>query len=965
MLKACLLRCTALSVLIAAAICAAQKPAAHITTEKEFFGFTLGDDYHLANYTQSVAYWKKLATETDRMKIVDIGPTSEDRRQVMAIITSPENMKKLDHYKEIARKLALAEGVSTEQARALAHEGKSIVWIDGGLHSNEVVGQTQIVDLVYHLVNDADAETMRELNDDIVLCVMDNPDGIEMIADWYMRDPIPAPRKEGEAADPGGNSSFGVPHLWSHYAGHDDNRDFFMANLRETTNINRVLFRDWYPQIMYNHHQAGPAGTVIFVPPFRDPFNYHFDPLMPIKIEEVGMAIHNRLIEEGKPGSTMRSGATYSTWYNGGLRTVTYFHNMIGILTEIIGSPIPGPLPLVPNEQLPRNDLPDPISPQVWHFSQSIAYELTNNRAILDYASRNKEELLFDEYKMASNSIQRGNEDSWTVTSKRIAALEAAAKKEADEKAAAAAAANPGAAARGRAGAGNGPGGAAQVPGGAAVPEALYKEVLHDPVFRDPRGYIVPSDQVDFSTATKFINTLLKNGVTVMRASADFTVAGNKYPKDSYVVKAAQAYRPHILDMFEPQDHPDDFKYPGGPPIPPYDVTGYTLAYQMGVQFDRVMEAFDGPFVPITTDLVTPPPGTIAGATGKFAGYLVSHQINDGFILTNRLLKAKLPVFWIKTESTVGGKDLGAGAIWIPESAAAKKIVDEATAKLGITAYAMADAPKGAMMALKAPRIALYDQYGGLMPTGWARYEFEQFEFPYTVVYPQELDAGKLHDKYDVLILPDGAVSATLFVGGMNRSAFSNRQPAADKVPADVRPLLGVFSKEKTVPALDAFVKDGGEIITIGSSNRLSELLALPVRSALTEIGPDGKDRELPGEKFYIPGSLIKAHVDSNNPVAFGMPSNVDMFFDRSPAFHLSPDAGIHGATVIAWYGRGDLLDSGWAWGQHYLQDSLAAVRIPDGKGSVILLGPEVMFRGQPHATFKLLFNGVFLSAAQ
>ena len=173
------------------------------------------------------------------------------------------------------------------------------------------------------------------------------------------------------------------------------------------------------------------------------------------------------------------------------------------------------------------------------------------------------------------------------------------------------------------------------------------------------------------------------------------------------------------------------------------------------------------------------------------------------------------------------------------------------------------------MIALKAPRIALYDQYGGLMPTGWTRFEFERFEFPYTVVYPQELDAGHLHDKFDVLILPDGAVSATLFVGGMNRSAFTNRQPAAEKVPEDVRPLLGLFSKEKTVPALDAFVKDGGEIITIGSSNRLSELLALPVRSALTEIGPDGKERELPGEKFYIPGSLIKAHVDSNNPVAY------------------------------------------------------------------------------------------------
>ena len=116
------------------------------------------------------------------------------------------------------------------------------------------------------------------------------------------------------------------------------------------------------------------------------------------------------------------------------------------------------------------------------------------------------------------------------------------------------------------------------------------------PASRDPRGYIMPSDQPDFLTATKFVNTLLKTGITVHRATAAFTVAGKAYPAGSYVVKAAQAFRPHVLDMFEPQDHPDDFAYPGGPPRPPYDSAGWTLAFTMGVKFDRVLEAFDGPF---------------------------------------------------------------------------------------------------------------------------------------------------------------------------------------------------------------------------------------------------------------------------------------------------------------------------------------------------------------------------------
>jgi hypothetical protein len=124
--------------------------------------------------------------------------------------------------------------------------------------------------------------------------------------------------------------------------------------------------------------------------------------------------------------------------------------------------------------------------------------------------------------------------------------------------------------------------------------------VLHDPKMRDPRGFIIPSDQADFATATKFINTLEKNGIEVEKASSQFQVADKTYPAGSFVVKTAQAGRPFVMDMFQPQDHPNDFRYPGGPPIPPYDIAGWTLAYQMGVKFDRVYDAFDGPFTRVS-----------------------------------------------------------------------------------------------------------------------------------------------------------------------------------------------------------------------------------------------------------------------------------------------------------------------------------------------------------------------------
>src|SRR5258708_10031445 len=195
-----------------------------ITTPKEAIGFNMGDDYMLANYDQISAYLKKLANESDRMKLVDIGPTSEGRRQYMVIVSSPENLAKLDHYKEISAKLSHAEGLTDEQAHALADECKAVVWIDGGLHASETVGQTQLVETIYELNAFTDPETIRFLHDDIALLVFCNPDGDDLVAKWYMREPVPEKRvSEGPTSN--------TPRLWHKYIGHDDNRDFYMNNM--------------------------------------------------------------------------------------------------------------------------------------------------------------------------------------------------------------------------------------------------------------------------------------------------------------------------------------------------------------------------------------------------------------------------------------------------------------------------------------------------------------------------------------------------------------------------------------------------------------------------------------------------------------------------------------------------------------------------------------------------------------
>ena len=899
---------------VAAGCASAQAVNPKITPPKAVFGFNPGDDYQLATYSQLQKYWDTLAKESDRLKIEDIGLTAEGRHQYMAVITSAENQKKLEHYKDISRRLALAEGLSDEQAHALAREGKAVIFMDFGLHSTETVPPQSISELVYQLLSRNDPETMRMLNDDILLLCLANPDGMELVSGWYMRE-----------KDPKQRSLNGVPRLWQKYIGHDNARDLFMSNMPETQNITNVLFREWFPQITHTHHQTGPAGAVVFMPPFRDPFNYVFDPLVIEELNLVGAAMHSRMISEGLPGTAERGAANYSTWFNGAMRTISYFHNMVGLLTEIIGNPTPMEIPLVLDRQLPNGNEPFPIAPQPWHFRQSVDYEMQISRSVFDVASRYREVFLYNIYRMGKNSIENGNKDHWTVTPHRIKAAEEAAAKMPTGR-------------RGNPGNPNAPGGL----GSATVPSELYNTILHNPKVRDPRGYIIPSDQPDYSTATKFVNVLLRNGIAVEKAAKSFTVAGKTYPANSYIVKAAQAPRAFVLDSFEPQDHPNDFRYPGGPPIPPYDVTGWTLAYQMGVQFDRILDGFDGPFVKLTK-IESQMPASVTGPATA-AGYLISHTINNSFTLVNRLLKANADVYWLEKEK---------GTIWVPATPAVKSILDRGAKELDVPVTAVAKAPAGEALKLKPVRIGLVDVYGGNMPSGWTRWLFEQFEFPFQVIYPQTLDAGNLRAKFDVIVLPDGIARFAQVGRGRGGAA----QPDAESIPAEYRGWLGHITADKTIPQLKQFAETGGSIVTLGSSTSMSDLLGVPATNALVENG-----RQLPGEKFYIPGSLLKVKIDNSNPLAYGMPDHADVVFDNSPAFKLSPNAAK--TQAVASFGA-DPLASGWAWGQNYLDGTAAVVESSLGEGKVVMFGPEVAFRGQSHGTFKLLFNSIYYGSAK
>jgi hypothetical protein len=631
-------------------------------------------------------------------------------------------------------------------------------------------------------------------------------------------------------------------------------------------------------------------------------------------LQQLGLTIHARMAAENKPGASMRAAGAYDGWWNGGIRNTAAFHNILAILTEMIGNPTPMRIPFVLQRQLPTSDLTFPIAPQPWHFRQSIDYSITANRAVLDFASRWRETVLFNVYQMGRNAIQRGSGDHWTPAPHRYAAV---AQK------------------LGVPLAGGGRGGAASPDRDAAVMAEIRK-----PEHRDPRGYIIPSNQTDFPTAVKFINALREVGIAVQRATREFEVRGKKYPAGSFVVMTAQPFRPHVIDMFEPQDHPDNVPYPGAAPTPPYDYAGWTLAFQMGVSFDRVLDAFSGPFEEVTDWNVKPPAGRLTGVPSP-AGYLLSHQVVDSFVALNRLLAAGEEAFW-----------LADGRWYVTARPSSRAALEKIAADLGVNAEGTAEKPPAGARRLRRPRIGLWDQYGGSMDSGWARWILEQYGFQFEKVFAPALDAGNLNAKYDVLVFVEGGIPAIGAQGGA--------QPAAADIPAEYRPMLGRVTADRTIPEIRRFVEQGGTVVTIGaSSTNIAAHLKLPIEDHLAENG-----KPLPESKFFTPGSVLTARVDTSHPLAHGMKERTDLFFDSSPVFRLAAGAQASGVKSVAWFDTATPLKSGWSWGQQYLLNGVAVVEVPLGKGRIVLFGPEVIKRAQPHGTFPFLFNAIYLGVA-
>jgi hypothetical protein len=374
----------------------------------------------------------------------------------------------------------------------------------------------------------------------------------------------------------------------------------------------------------------------------------------------------------------------------------------------------------------------------------------------------------------------------------------------------------------------------------------------------------------------------------------------------------------------------------------------------MGFQYDRILDGFTGPFEKIGPWDIPMPPGKIAAAAGATA-FITDNRVVNSFVAATRLLKAGEDVYRLTSPLDVAGKGtFQPGALVVrPKSttaAALAKTLPLGVNFIGTTAVIPPNAVK-----LRTPRIGMWDVYGGNQDAGWMRWLLDEYEFTFDRVFAPQLDAGNLDQKYDVLIFPQGGIPGAAAGRGGGGGGGNENIP---NLPAEYKDQIGRVTVEQTLPKIRDFVEKGGTVIAIGTSAaNLAEYLHLPLENQLVESGAP-----LPATKLFIPGSVLVSRVDASLAPANGMDEHTNVFFDNSPVFKLAPDAAAKGVKRIAWFDTATPLKSGWAWGQTYLENGVVAVEAPVGKGRVLLYTPQIIMRGLPHQTFKLLFNGIYYS---
>jgi ribosomal protein S18 acetylase RimI-like enzyme len=892
-------------------------------TPESVLGHKPGDDFYLASYDDALGYFQKLAKATDKLKLVRVGKTTQGRDWYIAIISSGKNLADLDKYKDTARRLALVKGLNDTQARALAHSGKVIVHIDGGLHATEVACAQHTIQLAYNLVTAKDPETTAILDNVILLLWFSiNPDGQNMVVDWY-RQNLGTPFEVSN-----------MPGLWQEYIGHDNNRDGYMNNMIESQVITKTEL-EYYPDVFYNHHQTAPFPARIWIPPFGDPVSLNPNPLMYRWVNVFGTAMAAYLDEHDMPGAMHRG--RFDDWYPGFVDHVNNFRNTVSFLTETALYRYATPH-FYTIEDFPRDkqDLraevyyPSPWKGGWWRLGDAVRYMIGSSMAVLDTAAKNREELLYDRYRAGRDVIARFTKDppyayiipreqrdtqtaAILVEKLMIDGIEVhqasrdfsangATYKEGDwvvlmdqpfaslvkelfevqkypEMPRIAQIGDGGGAGGGGRG-GRGGGGAEAGAAAAATPAAT-------PAAGGGGGRGGGGGG--------------RGGGGGGRGGADGAATGGP---------AAAAATPATGSA------------PGAPGAQappaqlPYDVTGWTLPMQMGVEVIPVAQpvTIEARAVVRKLDHLEPIKGKVDGAGPVFS---FSHDTNASLRAVNDILAGGGTVSFAKDGSAIyaTGK------------------VEPILEKDGVNATSLKDA--AAAWGVKAPRVAIYEPWNGNIDEGWTRWILEQFHFPFKGVRNAEIQDGRLRDHYDTIIIAE--MGTRQIMDGMQ----------AGTVPGQYAGGIG----ETGAQNLRDFVTRGGTLITLGNATMFAiDQFNLPVANVVAGLRQD---------QFFCSGSLLKTEIrDANNPVVAGLPATVPVMFERNPV--LDPRPAFRGKVLASYVRDRNPLMSGFLLGAELIQGKAAALDANYGDGHIIMLAFRPQWRGQSHGTYKFLFNAIY-----
>jgi len=822
-----------------------------IPTPESVLGHKPGDDFYLASYDESREYFHKLAASSNRIKMISVGRTTRGLDWEIALISSPQNLARLDKFKDISRRLALARGLNDETARALAREGKAIVHLDGGLHSTEVAGAQHSIQLAYRLVaTQGDAE-IDAILDNVILMLWPtlNPDGQNEVVAWYRKN-LGTPYEVSP-----------LPDLYQEYVGHDNNRDGYMNNMLESQEVTRTEL-EWDPVVFYCHHQTAPFPARIFIPPFSEPISSNIHPLMARWLNVFGISMAAYLDEHQMPGAIHRVG--FDNWYPGFLDFTHIFRNSIAFFTETAlyryATPHFYTVDEFPKDrQLLRSEVfySSPWKGGWWRLGDAVRYMLGASMAVLDTAAKYREVLLYNRYQAARDNIERFRKEP-------------------------------------------------------------------------PFAYVIPQEQHDLPTAATLVEKLLINGIEVHQADRPFAANGRDYRPGAWIILMDQPFAPLVKELFQPQQYPDLRETPNGPPIRPYDVAGWTLPMQMGVEVAAVLQ----PVSPEQRaglrqlEQIAPPTGSVQGTA---PAYMISHRPNASFKAIHEVLSAGGQVAFTTAEvPTPVGPEAGA----IVVSGIDHDRMTEIARKHSLVALAVAKPPQSAI-STKKPRVGLYRAWVPIIDEGWTRWILENYGFAPVTLRNGDIQAGHLLDWLDAIVIPDASPRQIL-------EGF-----APGSIPGEYTGGLG----DAGIEALRTFVSGGGTLIALNNASLMAiDALGLPVTNVLAGLSND---------QFYCSGSLLRGELrDSAHPGLWGMPREPIMMFERGPAFE--PKTGFQGTILTTYPKDRNPLASGFLLHPERIQGKAAALEVFYGSGRVYLFGFKPQWRGQSHGTYKLLFNAIY-----